>query len=100
VDALAAATITGLWFHDLRGEYASRLVDRGVPLSQVRDLLGHASIVTTEWYDHQRFEALEATAKRLDDGQLFNSLSTSADQSEDSSPANDSPVVSNSLHVN
>jgi site-specific recombinase XerD len=33
-------------------------VEYGVPLSQVRDLLGHASIVTTERYDNQRPEAL------------------------------------------
>jgi hypothetical protein len=33
------------------------LVEKGVPLSQVRDLLGHSSIVTTERYDRQRFEA-------------------------------------------
>jgi len=100
MDALAAAKITGLWFHDLRGEYASRLVERGVPLSQVRDLLGHASIVTTERYDRQRFEALEAAAKRLDDGQPFNLLSTSADEAVDTLPATDNSSVSNSLRVN
>jgi integrase len=98
--ALAAANIAGLWFHDLRGEYASRLVERGVPLSQVRDLLGHASIVTTERYDRQRFEALEAAAKRLDDGQTFNFLSTSPDDAIDTPRAIDTPSVSNSLRVN
>ena len=36
-----------------QGEYASSLVEQGVPLSQVRNLLGHASIVTTERYDRQ-----------------------------------------------
>jgi integrase len=46
-----------LHWHDLRHEYASRLVERNVPLAQVRDLLGHASIVTTERYDNQRLEA-------------------------------------------
>lgn len=99
-DALAAANVTGLWFHDLRGEYASRLVERGVPLSQVRDLLGHASIVTTERYDRQRFEALAAAAKRLDDGQPFNFLSTSADEAADPPPATNNPSVSNSLSIN
>ncbi len=38
--------------HGLRHEYASRLVERGVPLAQVRELLGHASILTTERYDN------------------------------------------------
>jgi integrase len=47
-----------LHWHDLRHEYASRLVERGVPLAQVRDLLGHASITTTERYDNQTIEAL------------------------------------------
>jgi site-specific recombinase XerD len=43
-----------LHWHDLRHEYASRLVERGVPLAQVRDLLGHASILTTERDDNQK----------------------------------------------
>jgi site-specific recombinase XerD len=47
---LQGAGIVNLRWHDLRHEYASRLVEKGVPLSQVRDLLGHASIVTTERY--------------------------------------------------
>jgi hypothetical protein len=34
-----------------------------------RDLLGHASIVTTERYDNQKPEALMAAAKRLETGQ-------------------------------
>ena len=57
-----------LRWHDLRHEYASRLAERGMLLSQIRDLLGHHSIVTTERYDTQRPEALMAAAKRLDSG--------------------------------
>jgi len=60
-----------LHWHDLRHEYASRLVERGVPLAQVRDLLGHASITTTERYDNQTWEALQAAAGRLETGKLF-----------------------------
>ena len=47
-----------LHWHDLRHEYASRLVERGVPLSQVRDLLGHASIQTTARYAHVNLQYL------------------------------------------
>lgn len=60
-----------LHWHDLRHEYASRLVERGVPLAEVRDLLGHASILTTERYDNQRLEALQAAAARLEAGRAF-----------------------------
>ena len=60
-----------LHWHDLRHEYASRLVERGVPLAQVRDLLGHASITTTERYDNQKLENLQAAATRLEDGKSF-----------------------------
>ena len=79
LNALDATKISGLRFHDLRGEYASRLVERGVPLSQVRDLLGHASIVTTERYDRQRFEMLEVAAKKLETGETFNIPSSCPD---------------------
>jgi hypothetical protein len=40
----------------------------------VRDLLGHASITTTERYDNQRPEALMAAARSLDTGDLFDIL--------------------------
>jgi integrase len=60
-----------LHWHDLRHEYASRLVERGVPLAQVRDLLGHASITTTERYDNQKLENLQAAAARLEAGKIF-----------------------------
>ncbi len=60
-----------LHWHDLRHEYASRLVERGVPLAQVRDLLGHASITTTERYDNQKLENLQAAAAKLEAGKAF-----------------------------
>ena len=60
-----------LRWHDLRHEYASRLVERGVPLAQVRDLLGHASIITTERYDTQKLENLQAAVLKLESGKTF-----------------------------
>lgn len=38
--------------HDLRHTYASWLVDAGVPLEKVRDLLGHKDLTTTQRYVH------------------------------------------------
>jgi site-specific recombinase XerD len=61
-ESKAAFRKIDLRWHDLRHEYASRLVERGVPLAQVRDLLGHASITTTERYDNQKLENLQIAA--------------------------------------
>jgi len=65
-----------LHWHDLRHEYASRLVERGVPLAQVRDLLGHASITTTERYDNQKLENLQAAVLKLENGKTFDATDT------------------------
>ncbi len=70
------AGLSDVRFHDLRAEYASRLIEHGVPLSQVRDLLGHASIVTTERYDRQRLDNLKEAVRCLDTGQSFKNLSS------------------------
>jgi integrase len=51
-------------FHDLRSECAPRLVEKGVPLSQVRDLLGRCSIVVTERYGRQVPVRLKEAAGR------------------------------------
>ena len=62
----------------MRHEHASRLVER--PLAQVRDLLGHASILTTERYDNQRLEALQAAVERLEGGKTFDPKTEGADK--------------------
>ena len=46
----ARAGITGLRFHDLRREFACRLVVSGAEQHDVRDFLGHANITTTSRY--------------------------------------------------
>ena len=46
-------------------------MEKGAALSQVRDLLGHASITTTERYDNQTFAVLRTAAERLESGKSF-----------------------------
>lgn len=49
---ITEAKIENFHFHDCRHDFASRLVQNGVDLYKVRDLLGHHSIVETERYSH------------------------------------------------
>ena len=50
--AVAAASIKNFRFHDLRHTVATRLVEKGIDLLVVMDILGHAKIETTMRYAH------------------------------------------------
>lgn len=49
---LKKANINNFRFHDLRHTVATRLVEKGVPLPVVQEILGHSKIETTMRYTH------------------------------------------------
>jgi integrase len=59
------AQIDDFRFHDCRHDYASRLVEAGVDLYRVKELLGHASIEQTQRYAHLSDDAKRAAVEML-----------------------------------
>lgn len=57
----------GIHFHSLRHSFASNLVQQGVSLYKIKELLGHSSITTTEIYSHLNIDSLREAIKTLDD---------------------------------
>jgi site-specific recombinase XerD len=53
-------------FHSLRHSFASNLVQKGVNLYTIKELLGHSSISTTEIYAHLNMDALKEAIRTFD----------------------------------
>ena len=60
------AGITDLHFHDLRREFACRLLESSADLHDVRDFLGHANITTTSRYLRSAPVRLEDALQRME----------------------------------
>jgi site-specific recombinase XerD len=52
-------------FHTLRHTFASWLVQKGVNIYEVKELLGHSNITTTQIYAHLEPETLHATVNKI-----------------------------------
>jgi len=66
----AASLDNAIHFHTLRHSFASNLVQMGVPLYTIKELLGHSSISTTEIYSHLNMDSLRDAIKLLDEPHL------------------------------
>lgn len=63
---LKKAGIKGLRKYDaLRHSFASNLVNSGVPIMGVKDLMGHTSVKTTERYTHADLRTMRANLEKL-----------------------------------
>jgi integrase/recombinase XerD len=51
--------------HKFRHAYATELVNAGVGLDAIKELLGHASIATTQIYAHTSYRRLQEAAERV-----------------------------------
>ncbi len=64
--AVERAKIENLRFHDLRHDFASSLVQSGVPIQVVKELLGHKDLRMTIRYSHLSPENLREAVNVLD----------------------------------
>ena len=73
-NVLLRARINKFRWHDLRHHFASRLVQQGVPLNTVRDLLGHGSVQMSLRYAHLAPDQRREAVARLNDKRAYPAL--------------------------
>ncbi len=70
-NAVAAAGINDLTWHDLRHTFASRLRMRGVELATIKELLGHTTLQMVLRYAHLAPGYLKAAVENLEPGRTL-----------------------------
>lgn len=80
--ACRRASIRDFRIHDLRHTCAAWLVSAGVPLPEIRDLLGHSSISMTERYAHLAPDRVRSAVEQLDLLSRSSHAATSTDAKE------------------
>jgi integrase len=68
---LKRANITKFRWHDMRHHFASRLVQKGIPLNTVRDLLGHSSATMSLRYAHLALDQRREAVAKLNEKPLL-----------------------------
>jgi len=80
------AGIKGLRFHDLRHTFATRLIEYGVDLITVKELLGHHSVVITQRYTHsnlnQKMNAVQKLSQKKEKVQYSIPILSKRDNSQ------------------
>jgi integrase len=64
--ACRKAKIDGVTWHTLRHTFASRLVNRGVDIVTVQQLLGHSAVTVTMRYTHTNLDSKHAAVAKLE----------------------------------
>ena len=63
--ATKKAGISGVTWHTLRHTFASRLLERGVDIMTVKELLGHSTVTVTMRYTHSNLDSKVAAVGKL-----------------------------------
>ncbi len=86
--------LNGLHLADLRHEAASRYDELDVPTAQIKEILGHANLSTTNRYVNPSARAIQRAVDKLDAAHLANSLqkTKTAESKSNQHTDNDLPV--------